>query len=89
MMVIYSRISSEVVIGTPNGDIGLYRRVYREANGLLYMFWALHYPAKPTSPVYPPLVGLKPFSNRTSNTRTFYCSAGTLDPVTNQLVSGN
>ncbi|MFP9048457.1 hypothetical protein, partial [Enterococcus faecalis] len=81
------RISSEVVIGTPNGDIDIQTGIQGKQTVFIYII-GTSLPAKPTSPAYPPSGWSKTPPNRTSNTQNIYCSTGTLDPVTNQLVSG-
>lgn len=81
------RISSEVVIGTPNGDIDIQTGIQGKQTVFIYVL-DTSLPAKPISPAYPPSGWSKTPPNRTSNTQNIYCSTGTLDPVTNQLVSG-
>ena len=81
------RISSGVVIGTPNGDIDIETGIQGKQTVFIYTL-GTSLPAKPTSPEYPPSGWSKTPPNRTSNTQNIYCSTGTLDPVTNQLVSG-
>lgn len=81
------RISSGVVIGTPNGDIDIQTGIQGKQTVFIYTL-GTSLPAKPTSPAYPPSGWSKTPPNRTSNTQNIYCSTGTLDPVTNQLVSG-
>lgn len=81
------RISSGVVIGTPNGDIDIETGIQGKQTVFIYTL-GTSLPTKPTSPEYPPSGWSKTPPNRTSNTQNIYCSTGTLDPVTNQLVSG-
>lgn len=81
------RISGQVVIGTPNGDVDLTTGMQGKQTVFIYIL-GTSLPAKPTSAAYPPPGWSKTPPNRTSTTQNIYCSTGTLDPATNQLVNG-
>ncbi|EJB4242419.1 hypothetical protein MT068_001510 [Salmonella enterica] len=81
------RISSQVVIGTPNGDVDLGTGMQGKQTVFIYIL-GTSLPAKPTSAAYPPPGWSKTPPNRTSTTQNIYCSTGNLDPATNQLVTG-
>lgn len=81
------RISGDVVIGTPTGDIPLDEGVQGKQTVFIYIL-GTSTPAKPTSAAYPPPGWATLPPNRTSSTQNIYACTGTLDPVTNQLVPG-
>lgn len=81
------RISSGVVIGTPNGDIDLGTGMQGKQTVFIYII-GTSLPAKPTSTAYPPPGWSKIPPNRANDSQNIYAATGTLDPVTNQLVSG-
>lgn len=81
------RISSEVIIGTPTGDIPITEGIQGKQTVFIYRL-ATSLPAKPTTQDYPPSGWSKLPPNRTSADQNIYSSTGLLDPITNKLVTG-
>lgn len=82
------RISSGVVIGTPNGDVPIETGIQGKRTVFVYQV-ATSLPAKPTSSDYPPPGWSTTPPNRTNpNTQNIYVTTGLLDPATNKLVVG-
>lgn len=81
------RISSEVVIGTPNGDIDIETGMQGKQTVFVYKL-DKSLPAKPLEQDYPPPGWSKTPPNRTDMTQNIYVTTGTLDPVTNRLLDG-
>lgn len=81
------RISSGVVIGTPNGDVDLGTGMQGKQTVFVYKL-ATSLPAKPLKQDYPPPGWSKTPPNRTDMTQNIYATTGTLDPVTNRLLKG-
>lgn len=80
-------ISSEVVIGTPTGDISLGKGIQGKLTVFVYKL-ATALPAKPLEQDYPPPGWSLTPPNRTAQNQNVYAVTGLLDPVTNKLVSG-
>lgn len=81
------RISSGVVIGTPNGDVDIGTGMQGKQTVFVYKL-ATSLPAKPLEQDYPPPGWSKTPPNRTDMTQNIYATTGTLDPVTNKLLEG-
>lgn len=81
------RISSGVVIGTPNGDVDIQTGIQGKQTVFVYKL-ATALPAKPLEQDYPPPGWSKTPPNRTDMTQNIYATTGTLDPVTNKLLAG-
>lgn len=81
------RISSGVVIGTPNGDVDLGTGMQGKQTVFVYKL-GKSLPAKPLEQDYPPPGWSKTPPNRTDMTQNIYATTGTLDPVTNKLLEG-
>ncbi|HFZ8394666.1 TPA: hypothetical protein ACIPBC_001586 [Salmonella enterica subsp. enterica serovar Saintpaul] len=81
------RISSGVVIGTPNGDVDIGTGLQGKQTVFVYKL-ATSLPAKPLEQDYPPPGWSKTPPNRTDMTQNIYATTGTLDPVTNKLLAG-
>ncbi|QFG06203.1 tail protein [Escherichia phage VEc33] len=81
------RISSGVVIGTPNGDVDIETGLQGKQTVFVYKL-ATSLPAKPLEQDYPPPGWSKTPPNRTDMTQNIYATTGTLDPVTNRLLEG-
>ncbi|AXC40205.1 straight fibre tail protein [Salmonella phage S133] len=81
------RISSGVVIGTPNGDVDIGTGLQGKQTVFVYKL-ATSLPAKPLEQDYPPPGWSKTPPNRTDMTQNIYTTTGTLDPVTNKLLEG-
>lgn len=81
------RISGDVVIGTPTGDISVTEGVQGKQTVFIYTL-ATSLPTKPLSQDYPPSGWSKLPPNRTSNTQNIYSCTGMIDPVTNKLLIG-
>ncbi|ATS94093.1 putative tail protein [Pectobacterium phage DU_PP_V] len=81
------RISGQVVLGTPNGDIPLGEGIQGKQTVFIYIA-ASTTPATPTNSGYPPPGWATTPPARDVATQNIYVSTGTLDPITNTLVSG-
>lgn len=81
------RISSGVVIGTPNGDVDIGTGMQGKQTVFVYKL-GKSLPAKPLEQDYPPPGWSKTPPNRTDMTQNIYATTGTLDPVTNKLLEG-
>ena len=81
------RISSGVVIGTPNGDVDLGTGIQGKFSVFVYRL-ATTLPAKPTTIDYPPSGWSTIPPNRVNQADKIWVCTGTLDPATNKLVSG-
>ncbi|EJT0117233.1 hypothetical protein NVX19_003484 [Salmonella enterica] len=81
------RISSNVVIGTPNGDVDIGTGMQGKQTVFVYKL-ATSLPAKPLEQDYPPPGWSTTPPNRTDMTQNIYATTGTLDPVTNKLLAG-
>lgn len=81
------RISSGVVIGTPNGDVDIGTGMQGKQTVFVYKL-GKNLPAKPLEQDYPPPGWSKTPPNRTDMTQNIYATTGTLDPVTNKLLEG-
>ncbi|QXN67532.1 hypothetical protein [Klebsiella phage vB_Kpn_3] len=73
------RISSGVVIGTPNGDVDIGTGLQGKQTVFVYKL-ATSLPAKPLEQDYPPPGWSKTPPNRTDMTQNIYATTGTLDP---------
>lgn len=81
------RISSNVQIGTPSGNISLEQGIQGKLTVYSYIL-SVGIPTKPLTQDYPPTGWSKLPPNRTSNDQNIYAITGTLDPVTNKLLTG-
>lgn len=82
------RISSDVVIGTPNGDLPIQEGIQGKQTVFIYKL-ATSLPAKPVNDTnYPPATWSTTPPNRQNMTQNIYAATGTLDPVTNRLLTG-
>ncbi|CCI88555.1 straight fibre tail protein [Yersinia phage phiR2-01] len=81
------RISSGVVIGTPTGDVDIGTGLQGKQTVFVYKLGTTP-PAKPTETDYPPTGWEIVPPNRTDMTQNIYTTTGTLDPVTNKLLTG-
>lgn len=82
------RISSGVVIGTPNGDLPIDEGIQGNQTVFIYKLGTTTVPTKPTATNYPPSGWLTLPPNRTSQTDNIFACTGTIDPKTNKLVVG-
>lgn len=83
------RISGQVVIGTPNGDVPIEDGLQGKQTVFIYKISSTGLPAKPTSTDYPPPDWSTTPPNRTDpKTQNIYTCTGLLDPITNKLVVG-
>lgn len=83
------RISGEVVVGTPNGDVSIEEGLQGKQTVFIYRISTEGPPDKPLEPDYPPpgWVTVPPVRND-PKTENIYVSSGVLDPVTEKLVDG-
>lgn len=81
------KISGEVTIGTPNGDISMSEGLQGKQTVFIYKL-ASSLPEKPLETSYPPTGWFTIPPNRVSQNDNIYACTGLLDPVTNSLVTG-